>query len=142
MSQQETIADLLLARLFPERENIETQWRNPVGTKTRHFVVDDLLPRGDCDAIFQAFPRDAEGFFSRDSFREKKRTSADLGAYPTILNDITYAFQDPRIVEIVGSLTGIDHLEPDPKLYAGGLSMMFEGDFLNPLVDNSHDAEC
>jgi Rps23 Pro-64 3,4-dihydroxylase Tpa1-like proline 4-hydroxylase len=141
MSQQETIADLLLARLVSERENIETQWRNPVGTKTRHFVVDDLLPRGDCDAIFQAFPRDAEGFFSRDSFREKKLTSADLGAYPTILNDITYAFQDPRIVEIVGSLTGIDHLEPDPKLYAGGLSMMFEGDFLNPHVDNSHDAE-
>ena len=55
MSQQETIADLLLARLVSERENIETQWRNPVGTKTRHFVVDDLLHRGDCDAIFQAF---------------------------------------------------------------------------------------
>ncbi len=52
MSQQETIADLLLARLVSERENIETQWRNPVGTKTRHFVVDDLLPRGECDAIF------------------------------------------------------------------------------------------
>lgn len=52
MSQQETIADLLLARLVSKRENIETQWRNPVGTKTRHFVVDDLLPRGECDAIF------------------------------------------------------------------------------------------
>ncbi len=25
-------------------------------------------------------------------------------------------------------------------LYAGGLSMMFEGDFLNPHIDNSHDA--
>ena len=34
-----------------------------------------------------------------------------------------------------------EKIEPDPKLYAGGLSMMFEGDFLNPHIDNSHDAD-
>lgn len=36
---------------------------------------------------------------------------------------------------------GFKKIEPDPKLYAGGLSMMFSGDFLNPHIDNSHDGD-
>jgi Rps23 Pro-64 3,4-dihydroxylase Tpa1-like proline 4-hydroxylase len=35
----------------------------------------------------------------------------------------------------------MDDLEPDPSLYAGGLSMMTKGDFLNPHIDNSHDGK-
>jgi Rps23 Pro-64 3,4-dihydroxylase Tpa1-like proline 4-hydroxylase len=38
-------------------------------------------------------------------------------------------------------ITGIDHLLPDPQLYAGGVSMMVKGSFLNPHLDNSHDAK-
>lgn len=32
-------------------------------------------------------------------------------------------------------------IDPDPKLYAGGLSIMFPNDYLNPNIDNSHDGE-
>jgi Rps23 Pro-64 3,4-dihydroxylase Tpa1-like proline 4-hydroxylase len=52
-----------------------------------------------------------------------------------------FAFQDPRIVEIVAYITGIRRLEPDAELYAGGISIMGRGHFLNPHVDNSHDNE-
>lgn len=31
-------------------------------------------------------------------------------------------------------------MEPDQTLSRGGLSMMFKNDFLNPHIDNSHDA--
>ena len=30
---------------------------------------------------------------------------------------------------------------PDSRLYAGGITMMTRGDFLNPHIDNSHDGE-
>lgn len=139
MTKTESLVELLLERLGAESDNIREQWSAPVGTSTRHFVVDDLLPEALCEEIYQAFPRDASGFFNRESFRERKRTSADLGTYPAILSDITYAFQDPRIVDLVAACTGMAQLEPDPKLYAGGLSMMFTDDFLNPHIDNSHD---
>jgi len=140
MTKTESLVELLLNRLGAESDNIRRQWAAPVGTSTCHFVVDDLLPEELCEEIFLAFPRDAAGFFSRESFRERKRTSADLSSYPAILSGITYAFQDPRVVEFVAACTGMTQLEPDPKLYAGGLSMMFAGDFLNPHIDNSHDA--
>lgn len=141
MTDQENFTQLILKKLTNSSQLIKTQWGNPVGTKTRHFVIDDLLDSLICEKIYDAFPKDGNGFFNRDSFREKKRTSADLNSYNKVLAEITYAFQDERVVKLVEYLVGFEQLEPDPKLYAGGLSMMFPGDFLNPHIDNSHDGD-
>lgn len=131
----------ILSRLNEERGNIASQWASPNGTHTRHFYVDDLLPVEVAQSIFDAFPRDADGFFNRQSFREKKRTLTNLKNCAPILSDITYAFQDEAVVKGIGDLVGFKELDPDPSLYAAGLSMMFKEDFLNPHIDNSHDGE-
>ena len=141
MSQQENLTALLLSKLNASCESIKNQWEKPQGTRTRHFCVDNLLPNDICGNIYNAFPKDGKGFFNRESFREKKRTSANLNEYDPLLSDITYAFQDTRVVNLVSEFVGFEQIEPDPKLYAGGLSMMFNGDFLNPHIDNSHDGE-
>lgn len=132
---------LILSRLEEERRNIQATWGGHPGTSTRYFYVDDLLPDAIVQETYAAFPRDADGFFSKDSFREKKRISSQLSHYATILGDLTYALQDPAVISKVAELTGMTDLEPDPSLYAGGLSMMFRDDFLNPHIDNSHDAK-
>lgn len=141
MSRVEMLTMDILGKLDACADAIRVQWCNPIGTKTRHFVVDGLLDPVICQSIYQAFPKDGRGFFQRESFRERKRTSANLTAYDEILSDITYAFQDRRVVDVIANLVGFEKIEPDPKLYAGGLSMMFPGDFLNPHIDNSHDLE-
>jgi Rps23 Pro-64 3,4-dihydroxylase Tpa1-like proline 4-hydroxylase len=139
--EKNDLINIIQARLSSECEAIKAQWAHPEGTTTRHFVVEELLPAEVCRNIYEAFPRDGGGFFSRSSFREKKRTSANLDAYSPILGAITYALQDSRVVRQIADLVGMRELEPDPKLYAGGLSMMFKEDFLNPHIDNSHDAD-
>jgi len=140
-SKQEYFVNKILQRLDAASEQIIAQWKNPEDTLTRHFYLDELLPRSDVEEIYAAFPRNGEGFFDRESFREKKRTSANLSDFNAILSDITYAMQDPRIVNKVSELCSMESIEPDPKLYAGGLSMMFPNDYLNPHIDNSHDDE-
>ena len=139
--QRRRIVELILDRLENERANILAQWQAPVGTTTRHFYVDNFLPVEIAIEAHNAFPRDGSGFFNKETFREKKRTSANLTDYAPILADLTYALQDPAVVEKVASIVGFTQIEPDPSLYAGGLSMMFKGDFLNPHIDNSHDAK-
>jgi Rps23 Pro-64 3,4-dihydroxylase Tpa1-like proline 4-hydroxylase len=139
--QRKDVVQLILDRLASEEDNISAQWRSPVGTTTRHFYVDDFLPGDIAGAAYEAFPRDGSGFFSKETFREKKRTSAHLNDYAPILSNLTYAMQDPAVVGKVSQIIGFDKIEPDPSLYAGGLSMMFKGDFLNPHIDNSHDAK-
>ena len=137
-SQKEYFIKCLLSKLEEEKENIVKQQNNPEGTTTRYFLIDDLLPKKDVESIYNAFPRTGEGFFDRDTFREKKQTSANLNEYDQGLADITYAFQNKAIVKYIEDILTYELLEPDPKLYAGGLSMMFPGDYLNPHVDNSH----
>jgi Rps23 Pro-64 3,4-dihydroxylase Tpa1-like proline 4-hydroxylase len=141
MADEKALVRLILTRLEEERSSICEQWANPQGTATRHFVIDDLLPDDIAWEIQKAFPQDGEGFNDRGSFREKKRTSADLKAHAPILADITHVFQDPAIVQKIAEICGMQCIEPDPTLYAGGLSMMFKGDFLNPHIDNSHDGQ-
>jgi len=138
---QHQIVAQILERLHRDREAIAAAWNTPVGTETRHFYIDNLLPQLVVDTAYAAFPRDGSGFFSRESFREKKRTSAHITEYAPILGNITFAMQDPSIVSLLSEIVGFDQIEPDPALYAGGLSMMFKGDFLNPHIDNSHDAK-
>ena len=139
MTNQEKLTIQLLNKITESEKDIKAQWSNPIGTSTRHFVVDNVFDSQTCKNIYNAFPRDGNGFFNSESFREKKRTSSDLNAYDKILADITYAYQDKRVVDLVADIVGFYQIEPDPKLYAGGLSMMFQGDFLNPHIDNSHD---
>lgn len=139
--KKEYFVEKILQRLDFSYEEILSQWKNPKGTSTRHFFLDNLLPKSDVEEVYAAFPRNSCGFYNRDSFREKKRTSANLSEFDPVLSDITYALQDLRIINKVSELCSMISIEPDPKLYAGGLSMMFQDDFLNPHIDNSHDDE-
>jgi Rps23 Pro-64 3,4-dihydroxylase Tpa1-like proline 4-hydroxylase len=135
------LIDLIETKLISSEQSIITQWQSPVATSTRHFYVDDLLPADICSKIYDAFPVSGDSFYDRKSFRERKKTSANLAEFSKILSDITYAIQDDRVVNLISKFTHFDSLEPDKKLYAGGLSMMFKGDFLNPHIDNSHDMD-
>lgn len=133
------ISALILSRLNELESDIKYQWSNPQGTHTRHFVVDQLLTDEMAHQIYDAFPKNADGFYDRQSFREKKKTLTDLTSYPEILGNITYAMQHQDVVRKIAEIVDLHNIVPDPTLYAGGLSMMFQGDFLNPHIDNSHD---
>ncbi len=73
MTNQEKLTLLLLEKIQASAESIQTQWNNPTETKTRHFVIDELLDPAICETIYNAFPKDGNGFFNRESFREKKK---------------------------------------------------------------------
>lgn len=135
------IARMIVGRLDAVAPSISQQWSPGSDSHARHFLVDDLLTAKLALAIHQAFPSKAEGFYRRESFRERKKTLTDLSMSSEILGAITYAFQDSQVLRKIADLVGIDTLAPDPSLYAGGLSMMHQGDFLNPHIDNSHDGK-
>jgi Rps23 Pro-64 3,4-dihydroxylase Tpa1-like proline 4-hydroxylase len=75
------------------------------------------------------------------SFRERKYTFKQLDQVPAVLKDVTFAIQSPEVVAVVERITKIARQVPDPRLYAGGITLMAQGDFLNPHIDNSHDGE-
>jgi Rps23 Pro-64 3,4-dihydroxylase Tpa1-like proline 4-hydroxylase len=136
------LVEIILRRLDEEWGELKSRFHSLHGdVQVRHFYVDNLLPDVIAKAIYDAFPKDRQAFRRFDSFRERKSTSKDMDRFPQILSDITFALQDARVLQRIEDITGIQGQQPDPKLYAGGLSMMFKDDFLNPHIDNSHDSE-
>lgn len=134
------LVEMISERLAAEAEQLRESFTGSVSeVGVRYTYIDDLLPSEIAHRIAEAFPS-ADEMRLMDSFREKKFTSKKFDQFDPILGDITFAIQDPKIVAAVGEITGIKDQVPDSLLYAGGLSAMAEGHFLNPHIDNSHDA--
>ena len=137
---REKLVNLIVERLDREAEQIKADFSSEKSVKTRYCAIDDLLPAEIAAEIAAAFPPSDE-MRLLDSFRERKYTSKSLDKFDPLIADITFAFQDKRVIDKVAELTGITDAVGDPHLYAGGISAMAPGHFLNPHLDNSHDGE-
>jgi Rps23 Pro-64 3,4-dihydroxylase Tpa1-like proline 4-hydroxylase len=131
------IADLIVENLEKNRDSLASMY-GASKAKIGNFYVDDLLPAALARRIFESFPS-ANNMRLKKSLREYKYIAAQMDKYDPILEETVYAFQDPRIVNLVSIICGIKNLYPDEHLYAGGISLMADKHFLNPHLDNSHD---
>ena len=137
---RERLVNLIIDRLGNGREKITADFGAEAAVKTKYCAIDNLLPEDIARSISKSFPP-PEKMRLLDSFREKKYTSKSLDQFDPLISDITFAFQDKRVIDKVAGLTDIKDAVGDPHLYAGGISAMERGHFLNPHLDNSHDGE-
>ncbi len=135
---RKTLADIILVKLESNQEKLKKEFESKDQINTCY--IDNLLPADVALSIYNAFPSPEEMAIHK-SIRENKRIAAQMDLYNPLLEEIVYAFQDPRVVEVVEKITGLKELIPDDKLYAGGISLMSQGNFLNPHLDNSHDKD-
>jgi len=131
-----TLGTLLVDRVLRIKDDLRRQFLESGRVNT--FVIDGTLPDAVARQISDRFPGERE-MARRASWREKKYVSSQMNLHDPLLEDIVYAFQDAGFIKLLGEITGLKGLEPDPELYASGLSLMAKGDFLNPHLDNSHD---
>lgn len=131
-----TMAQAICRRLDADAAGIQQQW-DASGTVS-HFFVDDVLPAEWAQEIRAAYPS-GDTMTLKSSLRELKYVAAQMDQYNPLLEEAIYAFQAPDVVRRIEAITRIPQLEPDDKLYAGGISMMAPGHFLSPHLDNSHD---
>ena len=133
------LATLIFDRLVSEKERLKTEFHNS-DSSIGYFFLDDLLPNDIALQIYAVFPK-PEQMVLKKSLREDKYVAVQMNLYPSLLEEIIYAFQDERVVMVVGEICNIKKPIPDQNLYAGGISMMGKKQFLNPHLDNSHDKD-
>lgn len=131
------IADSIVARFDAGTIEAAKKQFNSART-TQWFSVDDLLPEKMAHDIRASFP-DPSQMFERKSLRERKHVTSQMDRHDPQGEEALFAFHDERVVDIVHRITSLPTLHADPKLYAGGLSLMTRGNFLNPHLDNSHN---
>jgi Rps23 Pro-64 3,4-dihydroxylase Tpa1-like proline 4-hydroxylase len=133
---RQLLADLILEKLIANKDSLKHEFN--VHGRINSCFIDELLPAEIATKIYQAFPSKDEMAIHK-SLRENKRIAAQMDLYDPLLEEAVFAFQDERIVQVAEEITGLKEMQPDEKLYAGGISLMAEGNFLNPHLDNSHD---
>jgi Rps23 Pro-64 3,4-dihydroxylase Tpa1-like proline 4-hydroxylase len=131
------LAAAIADKLVRQEPELHRFWTS--SAPVRHFVVDDLLDPAWVATLAERFPS-PDLMLLRSSIRERKRAGVAVDKYDALVQDALFAFQDPRVVEVVGRITG-HRVVADPTLYASGVSVMSSGDFLNPHIDNSHDGD-
>ncbi len=138
MSRAE-FSDLIFSSIEKSQEILSKQFEVSKD-KIGFFYLDDLLPYEIATKISECFPKSSEMVLKK-SIRENKYIAAQMNLYHPILEDIIYAFQEEKIVNLIAKICDIEEVFPDDKLYAGGISLMSENQFLNPHLDNSHDKD-
>ncbi len=137
MTRQELSAHIA-EQLKANKDTLRTYWQQ--SGPVRHFHLDDLLPASWAADCFRALPA-AEKLIERHTVKEHKHVGVDIDSYNPLVGDILLAFQDVAVVNIVSEITGVKDLLADGSLYGSGISMMMQGDFLLPHLDNSHDGD-
>jgi hypothetical protein len=101
--------------------NILNRLENPIQSFTdgdfNYFVIDDLLPYDVARNIAENFPSE-EVLKQRNTLREYKRVGVEFEKYDPVMEKITYAFHDDRVVRKVEEITGLRGMIPDKSLYA------------------------
>ena len=138
MNRQE-IANYIIEKVTIEKDVITAMYQN-TKKDIGFFYIDNLLPEELVIQIYNAFPEPSEMILKK-SIREYKYIAAQMNLYNPILEEIIYAFQDSRVVNLISEICNCSNLFPDDKLYAGGISMMGKDHYLNPHLDNSHDKD-
>lgn len=138
MHDRISLSRYIVDRLRAEFDGIQKQYESSL--PIRNFVVDDVLPTEVALAIHGKFPS-GENMRLNKSLRELKFISAQMNEHDRLLEESIYAFQEPEVVEIISNVVGKHDMVPDDNLYAGGISLMAPGHFLNPHLDNSHDKD-
>lgn len=137
---REQFVQLLLSKLKQSEAKALAEFReNKQKLGIGFCSIDNLLPMDYANQIAAQFDSKNTAWREMNTFREKKLTTKKFDELDPLLKDITFAFQDPRVIQAVENITDIQKQLPDQYLYAGGLSLMRKDDFLDPHIDNSHD---
>lgn len=139
MYTRKQIAELIVQSLQKHKTRLQEEFRNSK-EEIGYFVLDDLLPEELTKKLYQSFPN-LSNAVEKKSIREHKYIGYQMNEFDRLLEEAIYAFQERTVVEAIAGICEIENIEPDENLYAGGISMMKQDNFLNPHLDNSHDKD-
>lgn len=133
------LSDLIIRRLDEAKLNLKKQFSHQHSIKVaRHFTLDNLLPAKIAMQIYESFPKPKK-MRLLNSRGELKLKYIHIKEAVSLLQDISFAFQDPKVIAVIEEITGIKNQVPDPAPTAGGISTLIKGYYIHPHLDSSHD---
>jgi hypothetical protein len=100
-----------------------------------HSVIDDFLPADVADRCLEEFENTSEGWNSYRHYNEDKKGLTKIERMGPMTQKVFAELQSQPFIALVGKLSGIEELVPDPDLDGGGMHNIERGGFLNVHTD-------
>ena len=97
-----------MEKLTVHKERLDFEFKSS-DSDIGYLFLDDLLPEEIATQIADVFPKPAEMVLKK-SLREYKYVAAQMNLYPPLLEEIIYAFQDKKVVAIIGEICKVKNL--------------------------------
>jgi len=138
---RDQLIDLMVQRLNETKDHLKNQFfmEHPIKV-ARHFVLDNLLPLEMAERIHAAFPKEKEMRLLNIGGQAKLKYSV-LKNTSSLLQDLHFAIQHPKVISVIEEITEIKNQLPDPSHLAGGVSRLLKGHYISPHLDHSHDVD-
>lgn len=137
---KDPLVNKLVNKIDESKGVLQTQWKNNDPSVTRHIIIDNFISEELCHTIFKDYVSLKQNFkVGKYLLKQNKKTLNNLDYVGLQTKNLYSALHSREFVSAIERVVGINKLHPDPTLYAGGLTMMNQGDYLNPHIDNSHD---
>lgn len=107
-------ADIILQKITEKYDSIKNQYHSSKN-KIGYFFIDDLLPDEMAKKLYAVFPK-SDRMVLKKSIREDKYIGVQMNNYSPVLEEIIYAFQDERIVNLICNICEIKEAVPDSNL--------------------------
>lgn len=138
---KDQLTNLIIERLSESKDRLKADFHLHHHIKVaRHFVLDNFLPTEIAEQIYSNFPHPRK-MRKLSNYGEIRLKYSHIKHTSTLLQDVHTAIQDPRVVAVIEEITGIKNQVPDMSRYAGGVSTMLKGYYINPHLDHSHDVD-
>lgn len=100
-----------------------------------HVIVDQFLVAEAAEAVLREFEATSEGWIFLYHFNENKRQLTQSSYFGPLTRQLFEELQSEEFTGLLGRLTGINNLIPDPDLDGSGLQEIKRGGFLNIHID-------
>lgn len=141
INMRSALTDLIVRRLTENKDCLRKQFlfKHPIKV-AHHFALDNLLPTEIAERIYANFPAPSQ-MRLLSSPGELKLKYSYVKNESILLQDLHLAIQDPGVIAVIEEITGIKNQVPDRSRIAGAISTLLKGHYINPHLDNSHDAD-
>ena len=103
-SEVKELSELIYDKIYNQKEELR-EFYNTTKSKIGYFFIDDLLPESLAKKCHEVFP-DKASMRRLKSMREYKYISAQMNKHDQFLEHVIYAFQDEKIVSLIGDICG------------------------------------
>lgn len=123
-----------IKRIQDEKQAIQDEWNSK--KPFRYLYLDNFLHADKAEELLTNYPDPWKGEWENTTYiNQKKKFQKRKFEQDSIFDRVFKELNDPKFLQLMSEITGIEGLQGDAELFGGGLHQSISGAFLDVHID-------